>query len=309
MSGIPVSPKDPAKLDESPEVSLRQALGSVFMLRLEVKTEKERSRTLERQLADSQNDLATMTRLNAELDAQLKALQDCKDMLKRLSQHHKDIGVGIDGEVAKLEAAARKRARPSAPAGAPAPAAEVKKEKHVRHNQYPPPSGGGGAAAGSSVRVVESASAVRTHKNFCQCKVGGEAIWYEHNFQLLMCDDCKIHHEKLTFDEPPEFSRMDGAYFVREASPPLPARGLGGAAGPRVVMSAPGPRVVMSARAGPADTDVCSCKQRVVQWFCRDCSMSMCDVCEGNHRVTGQWEAHKVTKLPRRPSAGNGSRP
>lgn len=304
-----MSPKDPAKLDESPEVSLRQALGSVFMLRLEVKTEKERSRTLERQLADSQNDLATMTRLNAELDAQLKALQDCKDMLKRLSQHHKDIGVGIDGEVAKLEAAAGQRARPSARAGAPAPAAVVKKEKPVRHHPYPPPSGGGGAAAGSSVRVGENASAIPTGKIFCQCKVGGEAIWYEHNFQLIMCDACKIHHEKLTFDDPPEFSRMDGAYFAREASPPLPARGLGGAAGPRVVMSAPGPRVVMSARAGPADTDVCSCKQGVVRWVCQDCNIRMCDVCEGHHRVNGQWEAHKITMLPGRPPAGKGSRP
>lgn len=289
-----------------------------------------------------------MRGLNAELDAQLKALKQrkgpggqeldhCSAMLKNLSQHVKQLAVGIDNEVAKLRAAAGPRAGPSARAsgGAPAaapvrgpsnvPAAQqlnppppqlnrppvVKKEKPVptgRHHPYQRPSGGGGAAAGFSVRMVDSASAVHTHKIFCQCQVGGEAIWYEHNFQIMMCGDCKKHFEKQKLDRPPEFSKMDGAYFAREASRPSPARGMGGAAGPRVVISAPAVLANLDEHM-PNATRVCSCNgTTTATWYCHNCDHSMCDFCEHGHRMIAFDEPHLVTKQSG-PRGGEGSRP
>jgi hypothetical protein len=357
MSGIPVSSKAPAKDDEN---SLNRALKIIFNLRLEVEAAKESSRTLALQLTASRNDLATMTRLNAELDAQLKALRQrkgpggpdldhCSAMLKTLSQHVKKLAVGIDDEVAKLKAAADQRARPSARArgGAPAaapvrgpsnvPAAQqlnppppqlnplpvVKKEQPVptgRHHPYQRP---GGAAAGSSVRVVDSAPAIPTGKLFCTC--GEEVRWFCHNFELPMCDACKIHHEEQTFDGPHAFSKVSGRLFVREASRPLPTSGEGGAAaaGPRVVMSAPAvpanpgkrPRSPLPLQyytddPTPLATRFCSCDgSQEAMWYCHECKKSMCRECEGDHRMTVFVPPHSVTNLSGRPRVGEGSRP
>jgi hypothetical protein len=151
-----------------------------------------------------------------------------------------------------------------------------------------------------AISKVSSDHVVDTCQNFCGCGEGRKVQWFCHDHDLGMCETCKIKWDQWDTRKLHRFTRVYGIQDVREASQPSPARGLGGAAGVKVVLSAP---------AGPADTDVCSCKQGVVQWFCQECKKNMCDVCEGHHRVTGQWEAHKITKMHGRPPAGKGSRP